>query len=66
MRDSTRKKLYSIVETDPASKALAMHIASRGRAKLGGVTYRMKLPEKPEGMKEEQHWEGLMAYGQKA
>ena len=56
MRDSVRGKLYSIVRIDPGSKALAMYTTSRVRAKLGGVTHRVKPPKKPRGMREEQHW----------
>ena len=42
-----------------------MHIALGVRAKFGGITYQVKPPEKPRTLTEEQHLEGLMAYGQK-
>ena len=47
MKDSARKKLYSIVEINLRSKILAMHTASRVISKFGCVTHQAKLPERP-------------------
>ena len=39
MKDSTRRKPYSIVGMDPGSEVLAIYTASKVRAELGDVTH---------------------------
>ena len=39
MKNSAKRKLYSIVRTNLGSEILVMHTASRVRAKLGGMTH---------------------------
>ena len=52
VRNLAKRKFYSIVGTDFEFEALAMHMASRVRAKLGGMTHQAKPLEKPRGMRE--------------
>ena len=61
MRDSARRKLYSIVGTDLDPKLCDAH-GIKVLVKLGGVTYRAEPMERPGGSSS---W-SLMAYGQKA
>ena len=56
MRDSARKKPYTIVGMDPRSEALVMHTASKIKAKLSGVIHRMKPLERSGSIRENQHW----------
>ena len=51
MRDSAKKKLYSIIGTDLGSKALTIHTALKVMAKLGSVTHYAKPTKKPGVMK---------------
>ena len=51
MKDSARKELYLIIEINLKSKALAMHMALRVIAKLGGVIYWAKSLERPKNIR---------------